>query len=267
MENNKILFIALITICILLAIAASIGFFIKDFYILDSNILASATRGVDLFFLVIILPVLLICLFLLYKGSQKAFIIILGILGIIIYNYTFMSFNIQFNRLFIIYVALLGLSSFTLLKYTIRLDLDSFKNQFSKKIPIKTIGIFQIIIGILFYLIWGKAIISANINNNLTDIIKEWHVPTSAIYVIDMAFLLPLIIWSGLLIIKRKSLGFLLSGINLIIILSMSLGLIFSFLMNYFDGYSIKIIPFCIFILCCCISLFLLVLFLREIKN
>lgn len=255
-----------IPLIILQTLAAGIGFFSKNFYILETDSLASAIRGTDIFSLFIVVPLLAACFILIQRGSIKAFLVWLGTLGIIVYNYTFACFNVHFNVLFLVYTTILGLAAYALVGGAFTSNIHDLKVHFSNHPVHKSVGIFQIIIALLFYFIWLKAIIPAHLNNEPTKMIADWNVVTNAIYVIDMAFLLPAFIWGGISLIKQKPAGYLLSGMNLVIITLMSFCLCVSFFFMYLDGLAIKVDLLIIYLLLFIISSLLTWRFFKKNK-
>jgi hypothetical protein len=65
---------------ILLVIAGAVGHFVKDFYHLDSPLLAAQFIGQDLIALVVTIPVLVFSAILVGRGSPRALLVWLGTL-------------------------------------------------------------------------------------------------------------------------------------------------------------------------------------------
>ena len=97
-------------IAVLVAIAAGVGFFIDDIY-RDAPVNAAQAVGQDLITLVVALPTLVISAILALRGSRRAHLVWLGVLVYLVYTYLTYALAIQFNPLFLVYVALLGCSA------------------------------------------------------------------------------------------------------------------------------------------------------------
>src|SRR5436190_1154588 len=68
---------------------------------------------------------LFIAVYFVSKGSVKAFLVWIGILIALIYPYIIYAFAIHFNSLFLVYVAIVGLSFYTLVGSLMHLHLDN----------------------------------------------------------------------------------------------------------------------------------------------
>lgn len=239
-ENIKFVWFAL-PIVILQFYAASEGLFFNETYNRDVPQLAAAIRGVDLVSLLIIVPFLVISFFLLRRGSKRGFLLWLGVLGIIAYNYIFACFNIRFSRLFPVYVSLSGLSVFALAGSAVQVEKDLFKESYHGTGALRIIsGIFQSVLALLFYSVWGRDIILFLTTGELPRMLREWQVITSAVHVIDMTFLLPVFLWGGISVIRNKNAGFLLSGMNLVLIDILSVSLLVSAVFMHRDGFGLN---------------------------
>lgn len=101
-------------IVLLLAIAAGGGVLINELY-RDGPGLVAQAKGQDLISLFVVLPVLIITAILASRGSLKARFIWLGGLVYLVYTYASFAFALQYNPFFLVYIALLGCSLYTLI--------------------------------------------------------------------------------------------------------------------------------------------------------
>ena len=128
-------------IAILVAIAAGVGFFIEDLY-RDAPVNAAQAVGQDLITLVVALPVLIVSAVLALHGSMRAHLVWLGALGYLVYTYLSYALAIEFNSLFLVYVALVGLSLYILIGGLATTDFAEIKARFSRETPLKAVSIF-----------------------------------------------------------------------------------------------------------------------------
>jgi hypothetical protein len=126
-------------IAILLAIAAGSGVFIGGLY-RDSPHLVTQARGQDALTLVVALPVLVISAFLTGRGSQRARLIWLGGLIYTVYTYVGYAFAVRFNPLFLVYVALLGCSTYALIGGLVTTDWAGISAGFAERTPVKAVN-------------------------------------------------------------------------------------------------------------------------------
>jgi len=180
----------------------------------DSVAVVAQGLAQDLVSLIMGIPLLGCALFLFNKGKTKGKLLLSGALGYFLYTYMSYSFLWNYNSFFLLYVALMSLSAFALVLTIMNINIDDLKNQFNDKLPRKFIGGVQIFIGIMIGLMWLAKIVPS-ITNNSVPVGLE-HYTTLVIQAMDLAFVMPLAILSGILLIKRNRFGYLLSSIMII---------------------------------------------------
>jgi hypothetical protein len=173
-------------IAFLVAIAAGVGFFIDDLY-RDAPVNAAQAVGQDLITLVVALPVLVVSAILALHGSMRAHLVWLGALGYLVYTYASYALAIEFNSLFLVYVALLGLSLYTLIGGLATMDFAEIKAHFSRGTPVKAVGIFLAVVAVLFYFMWLSEDIPALLAGEVPQGVIEAEAPTDVVHVLDMA--------------------------------------------------------------------------------
>src|SRR6266496_3900482 len=102
-----------LAIAILVIISSSAGLFIKSIYARETLSWMVQAYGQDIANLVAA-AALLSAVYFVSKGSVKAFLVWIGVLLSLLYPYVIYAFDIHFNSLFLVYVALVGLSFYTL---------------------------------------------------------------------------------------------------------------------------------------------------------
>jgi len=70
--------------------------------------------GQDVVTLFLVVPALVITFMMAKRGSRKALVIWSGIVFYLVYSYIFYTLAMHFNRLFLLYCAVLGMSVYTL---------------------------------------------------------------------------------------------------------------------------------------------------------
>src|ERR1035437_1685307 len=101
-------------VAILSAITAVAGLFWSTLY-RDAPFWIQQARGIDLATLLLAVPILVVSLLLLHRGWPPAVSVVIGVLLYDIYNYTIYSTSIVMNRLSFVYIAILGLSVWSLI--------------------------------------------------------------------------------------------------------------------------------------------------------
>lgn len=208
MKNVSSIWVIFSAIISLLVIAASIlGIFVPVTYQQESANWALQAVGQD------IGNILAVCVFIiatvfLSKKSIKAFFIWLGSLLYFIYAYTIYAFFVHFNYLFLVYVAVLGLSAYTCMGSIVEQNLKDLVKPYLQKRFIAA-GVLLIITGALFELLWFSEIIPALLNGVVPVSVATARLWVNPVQVIDLALVLPGMIVTGILLIRKHLLGYL----------------------------------------------------------
>lgn len=234
----------------------------KGLYYNDSVSLASQARAQDIITLFAGIPLLIISLFFSNRNSLKGRLVLTGILGYFLYTYISYSFLATYNKFFLIYVVLMTLSLFSFIINFTSPELKEVKNHFKPEFPNKYFGVFCIITGLIICLMWLGRIIPS-----IGKLPAELeHYTTMVIQAMDLGLIVPVAIMSGILLLKNKSLGYLLTSVIAIKGAALSLALVMMIIFQLISGVNvhfIEIITFSLFALFFSFNLFLL---FRNIK-
>ena len=128
-RQTHIWFWLTVPIALLLMIAAGGGVFMTGLYRDPPSMLAQAVAQ-DVISLAVVLPTLIVTAWLAGRGSPRAWLVWLGCLAYVVYTYVVFAFDIRFNALFLVYVALLGCSLYALIGGLVTADLEGIKASF-----------------------------------------------------------------------------------------------------------------------------------------
>jgi hypothetical protein len=198
-------------ISFLVAIAAGVGFFIDDLY-RDMPVNAAQAVGQDLITLVVALPILVISAILALRGSRRAHLIWLGTLGYLVYTYLSYALALQFNPLFLVYVALLGCSLHALIGGLATTDFAGIKARFTRGTPLKAVSILLAVVAVLFYFMWLSEDIPALLAGEVPKGVIEAEAPTDVVHVLDIAWILPAMVLTAIWLWRRWAVGYALAG-------------------------------------------------------
>jgi len=256
------------TIAVLMAIAAGTGLFIDGIYSASPNFVARHAAGQDLVTLVIALPILIISAILIRRGSMRALLIRLGVLVYLVYSYIMTSLVVSFNPLFIVYVALLGCSTYALIADFLAADLSGIKAQFTEKTPIKTVSTFFMVFVAFFSWIWLREIVPAYIEGIPPLMATLTETPTGFFYAVDMAWLFPSIVLAGIWLWRKRAIGYTLTGTLLMFstIFGLAVSAQMAFTGRYSDPYPIYPAIF-IWVFFSAVLLGILIWFLRGLRK
>lgn len=126
-----------VLIGILMLIQSAAGVFVQGVY-REREVLALATFvGNDLVTLVVGVPMILGALIYSGHGSQRARLLLIGMLHYALYNNAFYVLGATFNGLFLVYVALLALSILALIHALSGLDVRAIAASFRLRTPVR----------------------------------------------------------------------------------------------------------------------------------
>lgn len=231
----------------------------------DSVAVVAQGLAQDLVSLIMGIPLLIGALVLFNKGKTKGKLLLSGALGYFLYTYMSYSFLWNYNSLFLLYVALMSLSAFALVLTIMNINIDNLKNQFNDKLPRKFIGGVQIFIGIMIGLMWLAKIVPSIINNSVPVGLE--HYTTLIIQAMDLAFVMPLAILSGILLIKKNRFGYLLSSIMIIKGSALLISITAMIVGQMIAGVDVNYIVIGIFGLFNLLMIYPLILLIKNIKE
>lgn len=173
----------------------------------ETRMLADAATAQDLVGLAVVVPLLLILSLAAAQGSLTCWLCCLGCLGFTVYNYAIYAFSIHFGPLFLVWVAVLGLSLFALITGLVLIDPQLIRYRcadVSTRLP----GWFLVSMAVLFTLVWLREIVSDLAAAQTSTSAADWEVPTNPVHVLDLAFFLPAVAITGVMLLLRHWLGY-----------------------------------------------------------
>ena len=239
MKQKKTIFTLIIAIILLSGIAAAVGIFSsggpgnfnyetirgetvtiygKGLYKHMSADVAIQGIAQDVVTLFIGIPLLLIALLSYRNGSVKARFLLAGLIGYFFVTYLFYTAMGMYNELFLVYITLLGLTFFALFNLLVSFKLENISEYFSNRAPAKFTGGFLIFNSIAIALMWLGRVVPPLLDGSVYPIDLQ-HYTTLIVQGFDLGLLLPISFVAGLLLFKKKPMGFL-TGVPYIIFLS-----------------------------------------------
>jgi hypothetical protein len=253
-------------IAVLMAIASASGLFIPDLY-RDAPSLVAQAIGQDAITLAVALPVLVVTAIFTGRGSKRARLIWLGMLVYAAYTYASYAFGIRFNPLFLIYVALLGCSTYALIGALATTDLAGMKAAFTERTPVRSVSIFLLVVAALFYLMWLSEAIPASLTGIPPESVQEDGTPTNVIHVLDMAWLLPAVIIAAVNLWRKRPLGYTLAPALLANLVFLPLAILSMILFQARGGEPVALPLVMIFLALFGVSLGMLIWVLKKLRS
>jgi hypothetical protein len=250
-----------------LALVASLaGLFLKSTYAREVPSYALQSVGQDIENIVAAVTLLMMVYFV-SKGSVKALLVWMGVLLALIYSYVIYAFAVHFNSLFLVYVAILGLSFYALVVSLIHVHLDSLQPYFAANTKARAVSVFLLVLAILFYLQWLSEDIPALVAGKIPQSVMENGLLTNPVHVLDLGLYLPAMIITVILLWRRRLLGYLLAIPLLVFSVLTGIGILAIFAVTSMRGMPTSLVVELVFAIIVAVSLVLSVFFLREVKE
>ena len=142
---------------------------------------------------------LLLCITLIRRGREMAWLIWVGLLSYLFYAYALYSFEGVYNQLYLFYIAIVGLVVYALISFFMSADLSTIHPRPGKKPPRKPAAVLFLLLAAMFAGLWLSIILPA-MGDRVTP-------EANTIFVLDLAFFLPLLAIEAVLLFRSDPLG------------------------------------------------------------
>lgn len=210
-------------------------------------------------------PLILISLFIARKNSLRGLLMLAGVTAYFLVTYLFYIAMAMYNRMFLLYVFLLGTSFFTFMRITTSIDKNYLINSIKKERILRNAGIFLIINAFMVALLWLGIVVPPLLDGSIIPQ-QVQHYTTLIVQGFDLGILLPSAFLIGYSAIKKNSYGYLFTIIYMIFLSALMTALISKILFMAKSG--VNVIPV-IFIMptIAVVSITFSVLLLRNVKE
>ena len=232
------------------AVSAPAGLFVPDLY-RDSDAWIRQARAADLVTLVAVVPALALGLWRARSGSDAARMVALAGLGYLAYNYAIFGFSVAINPMTPLHIAILGLSVWSLVLAIIALTGRPSEPAVGSQLPRRTTAAFLLAVPALFGLMWSGQIAQAISSGVSPEQLAELGLPTNPVYTLDLAFALPFLAGSGILLLRGARAGAAIAVAALGWVFLMGLGVLAIFA---FDAAAGAAVPVPIVVVMCAIT-------------
>ena len=183
----------------------------QGLYYWDTVSSAAQQQGNDLVTLVVGLPLLAAAAWLAFRGSLRGQLLLSGTLGFILYTYLSMCMLTAYNGLFLVYVALFGLSLYAFALSVMGVDVAELPQRFSPGFPRGWVAALLFLVGGFLLVAWIGRIVPELLNPQTPAALE--NTTSRAIQAMDLALVAPLAVVGGVLLLLRKPWGYLLASI------------------------------------------------------
>lgn len=253
-----------VIISILVTITSLLGIFFEKTYSRETSAWAIQGIGQDYANLAVV-ALLLISTYFTAKHSLRGYLVWLGSYLYIVYAFVIYAFAIHFQFLFLVYVAILGLSLYTLGGGLMVVDKDKIAKVIHPNSKSNLVSIFLMIVGILFIFLWLSEIVPNLLSDTIPQTLIDTGLWTNPVHVLDLGVLLPAMIIVSILLRRKNAIGYLMAVPLLIFVITMGLGIIVMFVLSALKNMPYSLPAGVLIGLIMLIGALLTYMFLREV--
>ncbi len=218
--------------------------------------------GWDIFTLFFAVPALILSLPALARGSFRGKMFAAGILSYLFYQYLMYATAWAFGPLFLPFISIYGASFMAIVLIVSTINFAELPSRFSSRFPRKGMAILCFIMGGLLVVMWLGRIIPAYGGAIEGLLIGQ---TTLVVQALDLGLIVPLAFITGVLILRSKPAGFLLSAVFVVKAFSMASAICAMLLSAWAYEGSLEVPPLIIFASAAAASLLLGIRMYRSV--
>jgi NADH:ubiquinone oxidoreductase subunit 6 (subunit J) len=244
-----------------LLLLASLGSFVlKDIYtpFVPAHLIPEA-YGQDLLSLLAV-PALILSLRVASRNSLRGLVLLIGILLYVAYAYVLYAFGALYNVFFLVYVALVGLPIYAVIGLMSHIQGEVYRSHIKACFPEKLVSLYLMGVAILVAIVWMVFLVRAMSTQMLSEGINT-------VYVLDLALLLPAFMVAAIQLWRRKTWGYILSGILLVKAVTLGLSIVLGKVFAYMHNGTFNAGLVGLFGIMTLVGLAVLVAYLRNIQD
>src|SRR3954447_7755192 len=198
----------LVSAAVLGAVGSAVGLLTpRRVYGQETPALLEAAVAQDLVNLFLVVPLLLVLAPAAARGRLRCWLCLIGALAFTAYNYAIYAFSVHFGPLFLVWVAVLGLSFYSLAGCWAALDKRALQECFHT-LRCRLAAWFLIAAAVLFGFLWLREVAADLIEGRPSTSAQSWNVPTNPVHVLDLAIFLPAVAAGGVALLRGRGAGY-----------------------------------------------------------
>lgn len=195
--------------------AAAAGLFAPELYRDAASVLPQA-MGQDAVTLFVIVPLLGIATTFMWRGSLGGRLLWLGSLGYMAYAYGTYALWARWNPLFLLYVAVFGLSLYAVALGLVRTDAARVALAVRGRIPTRLIAGFLVATAVLVSALWLAEQVTALVSGVVPPSIVQLEAGTNVVHVFDLGIVMPAFVIAAVLLLRGRPWGPVLAAMLLV---------------------------------------------------
>jgi hypothetical protein len=133
------------------------------------------------------------------------------------YMWASIAIQIPFNELFLVYVVLFGLSTFTLIGGVVSTDAERIRRTLDGRVNLRLYSGALAVIGLGLGALWLSDIVPPLLSGTTPSLIEESGQQAMATHVIDLGVVVPSILLSAMWLSQERAWGYVFAGIELVL--------------------------------------------------
>ena len=212
-------------LAVLVALTSVAGLFWAPTYAQETPLWAAQGMGGDAVNLVLVVPVLLVSAMQAHRGSVPARLVWIGSLFYLLYNFVIYTLAVHFNALFLVYCVVLSLSFYAVLGNLPSLPVAEIAQSYGQRAPVKSVALVFFMLASVTAAGWLHEIIPALLSGRAPQSVRDVGLPTSPVHVLDLSLLLPGLVITAIMLLRRKAVAFVLAPVLTAFLMLMSVEL------------------------------------------
>ena len=182
----------------------------------DPAVVLPQNLATDVVTLCVAIPLLAAAGVLSWRGSLPGRVLWLGALAFLVYDYGMYALAVRWNPLFLVYVALFGLSLFTLIVGLAGTHARRMRATFFLGAPVRAVAAYLIVIAVIAGAMWLSEEIGALLSGTTPASVTEFETPTNSVHVFDLGVVLPAMVVAAVMLLRGHAWGYVLAPMLLV---------------------------------------------------
>lgn len=182
----------------------------------DPAVLLPQNLGTDIVTLCVVVPLLAFTTAAMRRGSVRARLLWLGALGYMVYAYGMYAIGVRWNQLFLVYVALFGLSLFAVIIGLVGTDAERVRAGIAGRPAVRPVAVYLIVIAVLVAALWLAEEVRALLSGTIPPSVVLFESPTNIVHVLDLGLVLPALVLAAVMVLRDRPWGYVLAGMLLV---------------------------------------------------
>lgn len=205
-----------VAIVLLSAASALLGLFRPGHYRAAPGVVESYQLQ-DLTMLVVGIPVLSVGCWYAMRNSLRGCLVWLGGLAYMTYMWASIAVQVPFNELFLVYVALFGLSLFTFVGGLVTTDAETVRATLDEHLNTTLYSGSLMVIGLGLGALWLSDVVPPLLGGAVPPLVEEMGPQAMVTHVIDLGVVVPSIFLAAVWLYRRRAWGYVFAGVALVL--------------------------------------------------